>query len=133
MTTTIEMFKWTKPHMARTKRVITDPHIYEALARAIALEIMDYCIEEEQRITLETFEVNGFCFSIDVAFNCYWCSDYITDEYGSSYDFGEWNFRSIDEIDVWFCGKLIDPEAEEYDEYYLLDEDLLQRMIEKRL
>lgn len=133
MTTSIDLFKFTAPALINAERTINDEQVYDELAQEIAEVINDNREDREVTISVEDFRVNGYAFSVDVSFSCYWCDDYITDQYGSRYDMGRFEFYDIEGIDVWFSGKALDEDFDEFDERYKLDLAILEKKIKAKV
>lgn len=126
MTTTIDLFDFTKP--ATKQRMLTDERVYDALATEI-YKALEHDASDEYNETYIEVKVDDYTASIEIHFDAEWHKDMMVID-GRSYDLGDWQttrLTSIAQLEAYKTYEMADG-----DEVYIdmdLDINKLNNMI----
>ena len=127
MTTTIEMFNFTRPSM-KMERMMTNQEVFDAIIEEVTNELEH---PSDSHNTANIYIVKD-CYTVEleIGFDAEWVADWQHFDTGC-YDFGDWHTARLTDVEVLDCHKTYMVNGEEYDVNLTLDTEILKRRINK--
>lgn len=121
MTTTIDLFNFTKPVGDDLVRMMTNDAVYDALATEIMSQMCDGVTDLDNSAYVEVVRGSYFV-AVEISFHGRYVPDIQCFEWGN-HDFGEWEATDLYDINVIDCHKDYEVCGEAFELELILDTD----------